>query len=57
MNIFQKQIEKFIGNKNVTENIYRTELHHLIMCAYFCVGFIDFIVTCKHALYQFIFSY
>ena len=35
-----KQIKKFIGNKNIS--IYRIQAFNLIMCGYFCIGFIDF---------------
>ena len=31
----QKEIEKFIGNKNITTSIYRIEAYDLIMWAYF----------------------
>ena len=33
-----KEIDKFIGNKNITTNIYKTQANVLIMCGYFCVG-------------------
>ena len=36
-----------IGNKNITTNIYRTQAYGSIMCAYFCIGFIDFILKEK----------
>ena len=47
-----KEIIKFIGNeqsssakardKNIITNIYRIQAHDLIMCGYFCTGFINF---------------
>ena len=37
-----KEIEKFIGNKNRTTNIFRIQTYDAIMCGYFCIGFIDF---------------
>ena len=40
-----KEVKKFIGNKNIT-NIYRTQAYNLIMCRYFCIGFIDFMILC-----------
>ena len=40
-----KEIRKFIGNKNIT-NIYRIQAYHSIMCGYFFIGCIDFIL--KH---------
>ena len=37
---FPKEIRKFIGNKNITTNIYRIQAHNSIICEYFCTGFI-----------------
>ena len=45
-----KEIKKFIGNKNVITNIYRIQGYDLIMCGYFCIGFIDFILNGKSLL-------
>ena len=28
-------------------NIYRIQAYHLIMCGYFCIGFIDFMLKGK----------
>ena len=39
-----KQIKKFIGNKNVITDIYRIQTYDSIMCGYFCIGFINFIL-------------
>ena len=36
-----KEIEKFIGNKNILANIFRTQTYESVMCGYFCIGFID----------------
>ena len=41
------EIRKFIGNKNILANIYRTQACDLIMCGYFCIGFIDFMLKGK----------
>ena len=41
-----KEIIKFIGNKNMI-NIYRIQAYDLIMCGYFCIGFIDFMLKGK----------
>ena len=41
-----KEIQKFIRKKNIT-NIYRMQAYDLIMCGYFCIGFIDFMVKGK----------
>ena len=40
-----EDIKKFIGNKNIKGNIFRVESNNSIMCGYFCVGFIDSILT------------
>ena len=45
-----KEIKKFIGNKNVITNIFRIQAYDLIMCGYFCIGFIDFILNGKSLL-------
>ena len=45
-----KEIKKFIGNKNVIRNIYRIQTYDLVMCGYFCIGFIDFMLKVKSLL-------
>ena len=40
----RKKIKKFIGNKYIITNIYRIQAYDSIMCRYFCVGFIDFML-------------
>ena len=42
-----KEIKKFIGNKNSITNIYRLQAYDSIMCGYFCIGFIDFMLKGK----------
>ena len=42
-----KEIKKFIGNKNIKPNIYRVQANDSIMCGYFCIGFIDFMLAGK----------
>ena len=37
-----KEIKKFISNKNIIVNIFRIQAYDLVMCGYFCIGFIDF---------------
>ena len=37
-------IIKFIGKKNITANIYRVQAYDSIMCGYFCIVFIDFML-------------
>ena len=41
-----KEIIAFINNKNIT-NIFRIQAYHSIMCGYFCIGFIDFMLAGK----------
>ena len=42
-----KEIKKFIGNKNIKTNIFRIQANNSIMCGYFCIGFIDFMLAGK----------
>ena len=42
-----KEIRKFIENKNITTNIYRVQAYDSLMCRYFCIGFIDFMLKGK----------
>ena len=37
-----KEIKRFIGHKNTKIKIFRIQADNLIMCGYFCIGFIDF---------------
>ena len=39
-----KEIKKSIGNKNIITNIYRIQANNSIMCGYFCIVFIDFML-------------
>ena len=45
-----KESRKFIGNENIITNIYRTQAYNLIMCGYFFIGFIDFMLKAKSLL-------
>ena len=45
-----KEIKKFIGNKSIITNIYRMQAYNSIMCGYFCIGFIDFILKDRSLL-------
>ena len=40
----------FTGNKNVITNVYKIQANDLIMCGYFCIGFIDFMLKGKSLL-------
>ena len=39
-----KEIRKFIENKNIMINIYRIQAYDSIMCGYFCIGVIGFML-------------
>ena len=41
------EIEKLRVNKNITTNIHRTQASDSIMCRYFCIGIIDFMLKSK----------
>ena len=38
------EIKKFISNKNIIASIFRIQAHNSVMCRYFCIGFIDFML-------------
>ena len=42
-----KEIKTFIKNKNIKTNISRIQAYDSIMCGYFCIGFIDFMLAGK----------
>ena len=42
-----KEIKAFINNKNIITNIFRIQACDSIMCGYFCIGFIDFMLAGK----------
>ena len=42
-----KEIKEFVGNKNIKANIFRVQANNLVICGYFCIGFIDFVLTGK----------
>ena len=42
-----KEIKKFIGNKIIKTSIFRIKVYDSIMCGYFCIGFIDFMLAGK----------
>ena len=46
-----KEIKKFIGNTNIITDVYRIQAYDSIMCGYFCIGFIDFMLKGKSFLY------
>ena len=42
-----KEIKKFISNKNAITTIFRIQAYDSIMCTYFCIRFIDFMLKDK----------
>ena len=42
-----KEIRTFIGNKNIKANIFRIQAYDSVMCGYFCIRFIDFVLAGK----------
>ena len=44
------KIRKFIGNRNITTNIYIIQAHDSIICGYFCFVFIDLMLKGKNLL-------
>ena len=45
-----KEIKKFIGNKIIITNICRVQEYDSVMCGYFCMEFIDFMLKGKDLL-------
>ena len=42
-----KKIKAFVNNKNIKTNIFRMQAYDSIICGYFCIGFIEFVVVGK----------
>ena len=42
-----KEIKTFIGYKNIKTNIFKIQTYDSIMCRYFCIRFIDFMLAGK----------
>ena len=42
-----EEIKEFVGNKNIKANIFRVQANNSVMCGYFCIGFIDFMLAVK----------
>ena len=45
-----KEINKFIGNNDIESNIFRIQAYDSIMCGYFCIGFINYMLKGKTLL-------
>ena len=42
-----EEIKEFIRNINIKANIFRVQENDSVMCGYFCIGFIDFMLAGK----------
>ena len=42
-----EKIKEFIRNKNIKANIFQIQANNSIMCGYFCVGIIEFMLAGK----------
>ena len=49
--LISKETLKFIGNRNIITNIYRIQAYDSIMCEYFCIRSIDFMLKGKILLH------
>ena len=45
-----KEINKFIGNSDIKSNIFIIQAHDSIMCGYFCIEFINYMLKGKTLL-------
>ena len=43
-----EEVEEFFGNKNIIVKIFRVQANNSVMCGYFCIGFIDFMLSGKN---------
>ena len=43
-----EEIKEFIGNKNIKANIFWVQENNSVMCGYFCIGFIYFMLAGKN---------
>ena len=42
-----EEIKEFIRNKNIKANIFQIQANNSVMCGYFCIEFIDFMLAGK----------
>ena len=45
-----EEIKEFIGNKNIKANIFRVQSNDSMICGYFCIGFIYFMLAGKRLI-------
>ena len=42
-----EEIKEFAKNKNLIKNVFRRQAYDSIMCGYFCMGFVNFMLAGK----------
>ena len=42
-----EEVKEFIGNKNIKVNMFWVQANNSVMCRYFSIGFIDFMLAVK----------
>ena len=42
-----EKIKEFVGDKNIIVKIFQVQANDSVMCGYFCIGFIDFMLAGK----------
>ena len=42
-----EEIKEFVRNKNIKANIFWVRLNNSVMCGYFCIGFLNFMLAGK----------
>ena len=42
--LIPKKTKEFVKNENIKTNIFRVQAYNSVMCGYFCIGFIDFML-------------
>ena len=50
---FPKEIKTGIWYRKITRNIFRMQAYNSIMCGYFCIAFIDFMLNGKYLFFVF----
>ena len=49
LSVFLKELKSLLKkNNNIKANILRVQASNSIMCGYFCIGFIDFMLSNKN---------
>ena len=49
------EIKEFTRNKNIKAKVFRVQANNSVMCGYFFIGFIDFMLTGKNRLILLVF--